>query len=170
MEFIQSGDIKKYTDSLSKILGKEVSIEEIGSGKLGTVYKIHIDGAKDVCLKIFFAEPKMDVDPNVHGSRVEPQTALFANAHSDDFVRMYMGHVASQDNPAAYMICQYLDDGIDIESTNPLDISRYVFKPIDDHDGNYFQTEDGRKIFFDFGAVKIDEIIGKKIKHINFFQ
>jgi len=172
-EFIATGDIGKFASGLKSILGQEVTVSEIGSGKLGTAYKISVEGAEDVCLKLFFKDPKMNVDPNVHGGRVEPQTAMFANAHSNDFVKMYMGRVASENEPVSYMFTQFLGDGVAITSTNPLEVGRYAFKPIDDHPGNYYQTSDGRKIFFDFGAINIDIIDSedtRKRKHIHFIE
>lgn len=158
VEFADSRDEYMFEYQLQEIIGKEVNVKRIGSGKFGTVYRVSVEGSDDVCIKLFHDVPQMKSDPNIHGGRVEPQTAMFANEHSDRFVKMYMAHVASEQDPTSYMVMQHLSDDTDVKSTGSGDNEDYWFYPVDDHDENYFTANDGSRVYFDFGAVKISRI------------
>ena len=51
----------ELSENLSKILGKDVSIKELGSGCFGTGYKVSMEGAEDTVLKIFNGSTKDDL-------------------------------------------------------------------------------------------------------------
>ena len=112
-EFRLTGDtntrnIDKLQKDLSNLLHKQVKVSYLGAGMFGTAYKISIEGAEDVCLKIFHTVPDRE-DP-LHGKYIEPQALTFLNNHSNKFVKMFFGKVgASQDNDS-FLVTQFLSD------------------------------------------------------------
>lgn len=112
-EFRLTGDtntrnIDKLQKDLSNLLHKQVKVSYLGAGMFGTAYKISIEGAEDVCLKIFHTVP--DREYPLHGKYIEPQALTFLNNHSNKFVKMFFGKVgASQDNDS-FLVTQFLSD------------------------------------------------------------
>lgn len=133
------GSDAELSENLTKILGKDVSIEKLGSGSFGTGYKVSMEGAEDTVLKIFkdesdvfdqiisekldvlevlgfkgekaekFAEKQARKMLKVHGQHIETQTGLFTNEHSDDFVKMYFGKVSGANDNDGFLVTQFLD-------------------------------------------------------------
>ncbi len=147
-EFQKKEDLIQLTNSLKEILKKDVIIDHLGSGAIGSVYKISISGTEPVCLKIFY-EGKEEYGVSRHGQHIETQVALFANRHSNEFAHMYFGKVSGLNNDDGYMVTQFIEI-----STKPIqsasDTNSYYLKCADDHGGNFIgQT------CIDFGKLKI---------------
>ena len=112
-EFRLTGDtntrnIDKLQKDLSNLLHKQVKVSYLGAGMFGTAYKSSIEGAEEVCLKIFHTVP--DREYPLHGKYIEPQALTFLNNHSNKFVKMFFGKVgASQDNDS-FLVTQFLSD------------------------------------------------------------
>lgn len=159
--FIKTKNPDSLQESLSDIFNKKVTVEKIGEGSFGAAYKISMPDSKDVCLKIFHEvskNPDFIAKPglkNEHGRFIEVQNALFANAHSRDYVKMYFGRVGLEGRNDAFMVTQYLTNMDKVEETQMLsDADDYRIIPLDDTTGNYVYTN-GRLIYIDFGALKI---------------
>lgn len=187
--FNQSRDVSELSDELSGILGKNVTVKELGSGLFGTGYQTSVEGAQDTVLKVFKGQseienavfkqvggfiPEKQVNHmvqqamkkarNMHGVHVEPQTGLFANEYSDEFVKMYFGQVAPNGSTGGFMVTQFLDDTVTPVSTG-CQQGVYNIAAIDAYTKNPFS---GEKYISNPGNVIGDKIIdfgGLKIKH-----
>lgn len=188
-KFQSSGNKADLADDLTAILGKDVNVEELGSGMFGTGYKISMDGADDTCLKIFnqgdtteafinqrindfglkgkaadkFRAKNTSKIYNAHGQNAEVQAGLFANEHSDDFVKMYFGQVAGANNTDGFLLTQFLDDGITPVSTGAKS-GGYIIKSGDAFKkdsflGKAFMLTSDKNMkngkIIDFGAIKV---------------
>ncbi len=111
--FQETADVETFADQISTILNKKANVAELNSGTFGTGYKISVEDAKDMCIKIF---PKhlenRNKTPNMHGQHVEVQNGIFANKHSSDFVKMYFGRVASLRHKDGFLVTQFLGNNI----------------------------------------------------------
>ena len=107
---LDEGAIVKFANDLSYLLKKSVSITPLNAGVYGTGYKLSVEGGEDVVLKVFH---KTNLSHGDHGRYAEPQAGLFANAHSNQFVKMYCGQVAGREDLDGYLITQYLGDGVE---------------------------------------------------------
>ncbi len=111
--FQETSDTKKFSEQMSAVLDKKVDVTELSSGTFGTGYRISVEDAKDLCIKIF---PKhletRNKTPNMHGQHVEVQNGIFANKHSSDFVKMYFGRVAAHNHKDGFLVTQFLGNNI----------------------------------------------------------
>lgn len=111
--FQETSDTKKFSEQMSAVLDKQVDVTELSSGTFGTGYRISVEDAKDLCIKIF---PKhletRNKTPNMHGQHVEVQNGIFANTHSSDFVKMYFGRVAAHKHKDGFLVTQFLGNNI----------------------------------------------------------
>ncbi len=121
--FIANNDIDAFQERLKSLFKANVVVKKIGVGEFGTSYKISIDGIPAVCLKTFH-EINPEVGCNMHGAYNEPQMALFANKHSNNYVKMYFGNLAGSqklnkpsNKTQAFLVTQYLDKSIIPENT-----------------------------------------------------
>lgn len=151
-QFSYHGDMNLLQKNLSTVLNKEVEVKYESRGRLGVGFKVRVEGADDVCLKVFYKDIK-DYDRNLHGQYIEPQSALFANNHSDKFVKMFFGRVASSKDNDGFMVTQFLDDGTEPISTNPEDVQSYN---IEHNDSTPNHNMIHNKIF-DFGGMKVNK-------------
>lgn len=143
-------DPTELQERMSEILGKSVTIKYAGAGELGVAYKISVEGSDPMCLKVFYNQSLSGgFAYNKHGEHIEPQVALFANQHSNKFVKMYFGRVSRLSDRDGFMVTQFIEDGIIPEKTG-VDTQGYKFYNGDDHSGN----SRGGKII-DFGAAQI---------------
>lgn len=119
--FQKTANVSTFAKQLSIILQKKADVSELSSGTYGTGYKISVENAKDMCIKIFPKHlEKQNNTPNMHGQHVEVQNAIFANTHSSDFVKMYFGRVASLKQKDGFLVTQFLGGNILPEITgNP---------------------------------------------------
>lgn len=149
-EFRLKRDIKKFERNLSSVLKKDVKVQRLSFGNYGIGYKISSNGVEDVCLKLFYSK-QYKKETKLNGQYIEPQTALFVNNHSNDFVKMYFGRIAGKNNNDGFLITQYLkNDTIPLE-TNPDDCDKYI---IDSADISQYNNTSCGKIY-DFGMVYI---------------
>lgn len=152
-EFRLTGDTDtrntdKLQKDLSNLLHKQVKVSYLGAGMFGTAYKISIEGAEDVCLKIFHTVSKME-DP-LHGKYIEPQALTYLNNHTNKFVKMFFGKVgASQDNDS-FLVTQFLSDDTVPIDTYKGDYSNINFKILDDNRHNKVKYK-----IIDPGAVEV---------------
>ena len=151
-DFQTMKDQSMFASDLKDILGKEVKVEQLGSGSFGTGYKVSVEGSEDVCLKLFDG---LKTDNNsaynsVHGQHIEVQTGLFVNKHSDDFVKMYFGRVAGNNDRDGFLVTQYLSDNVVPKNVSNIE-GGYAIKSQDAY-GNH-NIINGKII--DFGAVII---------------
>lgn len=186
--FQASGSVDDLADDLTKTLGKEVKIKKLDSGCFGTGYKVSVDGADDTCLKIFngnvedfvdgqaemlrmmgakdeaieaFKNKQMQKIPNMHGQKIEVQTGLFVNEHSDKYVKMHFGQVAGMQDNDGFLVTQFLDDGVTPITTGGK--GGYTIKSkdafsADSFMGRLFGGKDHNMIngqIIDFGAVQV---------------
>lgn len=147
LEFQKTNNINDFSTKLKELLKKELSVTYLDKGTFGTGYRISIDGADDVCLKIFdintFGTEK-------HGKHIEVQAGLFANQHSNDFVKMHFGKLSPTDDNDGFLVTQYLSPDIEpIENPNILN-DYFVFSE-DAHSGH--NMINGKII--DFGAMNL---------------
>ena len=152
--FIKSRDVETFEKELSKTFNRKVRVTIIDSGEFGTGYKISMDNSQDKCLKVFHNKEYSADDKNVHGKYIEVQNALFANAHSNNFVRMYMGRIGIQGKEDSFMLTQYLDKNTELDTKNTINSTQYNVETTDGYAGNYVRIK-GKKIYIDFGAIKI---------------
>lgn len=158
--FRESGNTKIFADELGKIFGQPVTVKKIGAGVHSNVYKITTAESKDVCLKIFKHSKH---HTNIHGSNIEVQNALFANSHSDNFVKFYFGRVGVTGKQDGFMVTQFLKEGVEPElSEVSANADSYTIKLFDCHNGNY-RSINGKKYYIDFGGIGVIDNSGNKI-------
>ena len=154
--FQKDNDINLLSKEMSKITGKEVTIKKLGNGAFGTGYKISMQGADDMCLKIFNSNPPeifgQDVS-NIHGQHIEVQTGIFVNEHSSDFVKMYFGRVSPKNTTDGFLVTQFLSDDVVPDASVGNDTGGYSISTNDAWEGH--NIINGKII--DFGAVEIDK-------------
>jgi len=164
--FMKYEDIITFRKNLKSVFGRNVNVEELGSGYYGKVYKLTMKDAKPICLKLFYnkIKPYPTKQDNIHGGCIELQNGLFANSHSDKFVKVYLGRIGLNSKNDGFMITQYLEKGIQPEQTKKLpDAKNYIFIPKDKHSGNYVELKEGN-IYIDLGEIAIlNKITGEKI-------
>ena len=102
---------EQFESDLSKILNKKVQIQKIAKGQYGTGYKLSIDGAEPVCLKLFHSNYN-DYFSLSHGQNNEVQAGLFLNCHSNDFVKMFFGKVSTKYTRDGFLVTQFLSKDI----------------------------------------------------------
>ncbi|MBR2068849.1 MAG: hypothetical protein IJ877_03710 [Candidatus Gastranaerophilales bacterium] len=159
--FKHEGKIEDFEEELSYLLNKDVQVTKLGAGCYGTGYKISMEGCEDICLKIFYNSKLARTDKiNDHGQFVEPQMALFANNHSDKYVKFYFGRLGGINTQDGFMVCQYLDRHVPIIPTNPKDTDIYDIHTEDTLDGyNMIQG-----IIYDFGTTRINDSEGYPVR------
>lgn len=155
-KFQKEKDVNTFQTDLSEILNKQVEVTKINSGNFGICYKIDMEDAIPSCLKIF-KEEVLEQDDDykyIHGQHIEVQTGMFANKHSNNFVKMFFGKVSPFMTDDGFMVTQYLDD--DIEPLEDIHINReYDFHCHDVY--NQRNVINGKII--DFGDVSIKKAI-----------
>lgn len=83
------------------------------------------------------------------------QNLAFANQHSDNFVKMYLGRIGVENKNDAFMLTQYLGKGVKIDKINlNKEDNDYEFKALDNHSDNC-KKYGKRKIIIDAGAIMI---------------
>ena len=140
---------------MSKILNKTVKVKRLGNGSYGTGYKISISGAIDTCLKIYYKSTK-PYTYNVHGQHIEPQTAVFVNEQSNDFVKMFFGKLSPIGQQDGFIVTQFIS-----KNTKPIQTgnsSKYIITTKDADIQMGCNSKNGKII--DFGAVEVmDKVI-----------
>lgn len=106
--------IQQVQDQLSKILNTEVKIQKLGSGCIGTAYKISAHG-QDCVYKVFFNTPLVQA-PGSHGNYPELLSALQAkNNHCKNFADFYMGKFGRNDD--GYLLTRYIPEAETVVKT-----------------------------------------------------
>ena len=142
-------DSKEISQKLTKALGRDVKVKNIGQGAYGECFKISMEGEKDTCFKVFWDGRK----DQLHGVHFEPQMGLFVNKHSSDFVKMYFGAVAPGDLSDGFLVTQYLGDDVGIDEPDCTNEGKYNIFSADAYEKhNMIQDK-----IFDFGAVKVQD-------------
>ncbi len=153
-EFRTTKKLDNFSKKLSNILKKEVITTKIGNGIYGTVYRISIEGAQDVCLKLFDQIGNIACNSNkIHGEHIEPQVGLFVNEHSKDFVRMYFGKVSPNNTKDGFLVTQYLDENTKIDSSVGFDTKGWEITTKDAD--KIYGKNSIQNIIIDFGLVEI---------------
>lgn len=148
-DFQYTYDTDILSNQLSAILDKKVTVDSKPmSGDFGNVYRIFIEGANTVCLKIF---KKYGEETTKHGKQIEPQTGIFLNKHSKEFVKMYFGKVAGKKNDDAFLVTQYLEPGITVNEGS--DSHEYHIYYADERPENKICGK-----YIDFGGVYITKM------------
>ena len=155
-KFQKSGSTSELAKNLTQILGKQVKVSQAGNpGLVGKGYKLSVEGADDMCLKIYHN----DIIPmrNIHGEHIEPQMGLFLNKHSNDFVKMLFGRVSGNYDSDGFIVSQFLAE--DIKPYIQTDIEDgYVFIPNDTRANSDNNIKQGKVIDFgDVDAFKIKD-------------
>ena len=157
-DFISTRDISKFKAELDKIFNQEVKVEKLNQGKYGVVYKISTLNSIDICLKIYHNKGKSkdsEIEKKRHGKLIEVQNLAFANQHSDNFVKMYLGRIGIENKNDAFILTQYLGKGVKIDKINlDREDDDYEFRALDNHSDNYKKCGK-RKIIIDAGAIII---------------
>lgn len=151
-EFRINRNPKVLEREMRNLLKKEVTVNEIASGDFGTTYKISVPNAVDTCLKLFF-EIKDNTNPKylIHGVLIEPQTAIFANNNSNEFVKTFMARVTNTKEKNGFILTQFLTGKTKPIETNTAKNNEYTFITND-------TSKTHNKIngtIFDFGAVEV---------------
>lgn len=97
--------LNQYKFTLQSMIKKEITINEIGSGSFGKVYKLSIEGKKPIAIKLFFKNKGDERS----GSNVEIPLAIFTNKHfPEHFARFYFGKVPSNSGENGFMVSEFL--------------------------------------------------------------
>jgi len=166
--FKKHHSMNNFEKELSSIFGEEVVLNVLGEGKYGIAYILSKRNSKDLCLKLFHKkaenENTLTNTDREHGQFIELQNGLFGNAHSDNFVKVYMGRTGLLGENDGFLITQFLDTDIEPELTEKLpNADNYTFIPKDNHIDNYVK-KDRKRIYIDLGSIEIiDNTTGKKI-------
>lgn len=108
--YIKGNPIVATQQELSNILGKKVIITELDTGKFAKAYKISVDGADDVVMKVFHKKPLTAYDNfNVNGEFIEPQRGMFLSANSEKFAKTYYGKISTEIDKDGYILTEYLE-------------------------------------------------------------
>lgn len=159
-DFQKSKDIKQFSKEMSDILGKQVNVEELKTGNYGTGYKLEMENAPALCLKIFSSDEDKDKNMlNIHGQHIEVQNGIFANEHSNDFVKMYFGRIAGFNCDDGFLVTQYLDENITPVETGEKETS---YKVISDDTFIGHNKINGKII--DFGGIRVEEAVEEEAK------
>ena len=161
LKFNLDRDVESFETSMQGILNKKVQMNETGSGGVGVVYRLIIEGAKDTCLKVYHRYPlsmkclylmdkTIENIVNAHGVYIEPQIGMFANANSNKFVKMHFGLVSAFDlkQNDGFTVTEYISEEMKPTDTICSELNSYVFVSEDIRDDNVIN---GKVI--DFGAV-----------------
>lgn len=157
-EFRTNRNTNVLESEMRNLLKKDVKISEIASGDFGTTYKISVPNAVDTCLKIFFEMKDNDPKYLIHGVLIEPQTAIFANNNSNEFVKTYMARVTNSKEKNGFILTQFLNRNIKPVETNTA--KNNVYKFITNDTSKTHNKING--IVFDFGAVEVKKQDGTK--------
>ncbi len=142
-------DIITFQTKLTKLFGEKVEIEQRGTGKYGTGYKITVNGQKPFILKAFHEPPKEFKGYNVHGRTIEPQNAMYAKDRSNDFAGFYFGRAADKFDNDGFMLVEYLPDEPAPVRTKDMSIPKLTSA---DYDSNQNHNYRSGKII-DYGAM-----------------
>lgn len=147
-------DLAKY---LTDIIQKEIKIEYVGHGVNGNGYKICVEN-KNYFYKVFYPHNEFH-DSNInylHGGFIEPAFGLFANknARKNQFVKFYMGRIATKYDRDAFMLTDFLED----DYTRPKEILKIDYITIKDSEIYRFDNLREGKIV-DFGGMYINKIM-----------
>lgn len=108
---ITGNPLSTMQKELSNILGREVRVIELETGKFAKGYKISVDGAEDVVMKVFHKKPETLYESfNIHGQFVEPQRGIFLSANSEQFAKTYFGKITTEIDRDGYMVTEFLED------------------------------------------------------------
>ncbi len=152
--FQKTKDIDDFSKKLGNIIQKEVSVEKTGSGIYGTVYRISVKGANDVCLKLFDQIGNItNSSSNLHGEHIEVQTGLFVNKHSCEFVKLYFGQVSPSNTNDGFLVTQYIDNDTIIDKSTGQDAINWEITTKDADKTTGKNTIQG--LIIDFGLVEI---------------
>lgn len=152
-EFRINRNLKVLEREMRNLLKKEVKISEIASGNFGTTYKISMPNAIDTCLKIYFDIAGDSAKYMIHGVLIEPQTAIFANNNSNEFVKTFLARVTNKKQKSGFILTQFLNGKIQPIKTNTDNNNIYDFIPNDTSRSH--NKING--IIFDFGAVEVQK-------------
>ncbi len=156
IDFNQTRDISAFEANLSGLLNKKVKLSHIQDGYWGSGYRLQIENAKDTCLKLYHKTTKKEnetYDLDLHGQKIEPQTALFLNKNSNNFVKLFFTKLCGIGDDDGFLVTQYLDKYTKaIQECNETK-KGLVVKPRDNH--NDRNAING--IVFDFGDIFISE-------------
>jgi len=99
---------KKFSDRLEQLFGEKTKVTKVGSGEFGYVVKISVGDKPPFALKLFkVADP---VACNKHGGSIEPQSAMFAKNHANNFSDFYFGQVADKIDLDGFMVSEFLSN------------------------------------------------------------
>lgn len=102
-------NMQEFSEKLGTVLNKKVAIKSLGSGCYGTGYKVEIDGAKPVVMKIYHREINTYFTLD-HGPWAEVPRGLFLNRYPNNFVHFYFGTVAHKHSYDAYSVTEFLPE------------------------------------------------------------
>lgn len=156
IDFNQTRDISAFEANLSDLLNKQVKLSHIQDGYWGSGYRLQIENAKDTCLKLYHKTTKKEdetYDLDLHGQKIEPQTALFLNKNANNFVKLFFTKLCGIGDSDGFLVTQYLD-----RYTIPIQECKetkkgLVVKPRDNH--NDKNAING--VIFDFGDIFVSD-------------
>lgn len=150
-KFQHNKNTNDLAQTLQSIINKNVIINRIGAGSFGCAYKISIENAKPVCLKIFDCH-KNFTPIDIHGQNIEPQLGLFLNQHDESFVKMHFGQVVDLISKNGFIVTQFIDEETIPEKTKNANDGKYAIK--------YRDTNPSNKIcgiIIDYGGTEVKE-------------
>ena len=150
---ISGNPLSTMQKELSNILGREVRVVELETGKFAKGYKISVDGPEDVVMKVFHKKPETLYESfNIHGQFVEPQRGIFLSANSEQFAKTYFGKITTEIDRDGYIVTEFLEDtGKKASSKECFELKDYFVFCDDIAEGH--NTLDGKII--DFGDIHI---------------
>ena len=151
--FIKGNPILTIQKELSNCLGKKVIVTELGTGKFAKVYRISVDGAKDVVMKVFHKKPLTAYDSfNIHGEFIEPQRGIFLSANSDKFAKTHCGKISTEIDKDGYILTEYLEESDKVLQQNEfIKLKNYLVFCDDVNEGH--NVINGK--MYDFGDIHI---------------
>ena len=91
-------------------MGKQVDVKYLDYGSFGTGYKISVEGAEPVVLKIYHKNQNPSTELE-HGQRAEISRGPFLNEHSNNFVHFYFGKVPDNYTKDGFVVTEFLKEG-----------------------------------------------------------
>lgn len=159
---------KEFEVELKKLIKKSVRIEFVGSGCNGNGFKITVIGKNDIKYNYFYknfyqiAIIRKDKREFRHGGDLEAMFAYYANKNGrkKQFVKFYMGRIASPFEKDAFLLTDYLEVKPDfVMQKQPLFLD-YIYS----EDKRIDNTINGKTV--DFGGLveNIPELRDKNLR------